>query len=444
MGKKMADGGTIAQSQIPHMPADAPNAEASLEEFFTMVSAGLAGSTPHMISASITALTRILYEFRAQLAEPVLEDLVSTMAIFLDSNNREIVRSVLGFVKVAVVSLPENIVRPRLETLVPNLMGWSHEHKARFRAKVKHIMERMIRRFGFEAVEKYCPEADKKLIHSIRKSKERSKRKKEAGGDDIDTKGDSKQAKRKGRFESEFDEAIYGSASDVDNSDGSADMPDSDDESSTRQHKGRKTYIVEDEDEPLDLLDSKALGNISSTKPVRFKPGSMNGQARTKAKTDLDGKLVFGGDDDDAMKLDFDASGNIENTRDGEEPGDGSLEGGINAYVDAIRGRDAVQRGRGGRLKFSNRKEKADEMEVDDDGNAERDTSRNKGTGGLKRMGPAGRGGGFSRGARSGKDQRTSFNGGKVGGGRISKSVGRGGGKGGRSGSRNGVGRGRR
>ncbi|KAI7600472.1 NUC173-domain-containing protein, partial [Hortaea werneckii] len=60
MGEKMAEGGTVVNSKVAHMPSDAPNAEANLEEYFTMVSAGLAGSTPHMISASITALTRML------------------------------------------------------------------------------------------------------------------------------------------------------------------------------------------------------------------------------------------------------------------------------------------------------------------------------------------------------------------------------------------------
>ena len=63
MGEKMKQGGTVVNSRIPGMPADAPNVPATLEEYFTMVSAGLAGSSPHMISASITALTRILYQF---------------------------------------------------------------------------------------------------------------------------------------------------------------------------------------------------------------------------------------------------------------------------------------------------------------------------------------------------------------------------------------------
>ncbi|MCJ1243940.1 hypothetical protein MMC30_001137 [Trapelia coarctata] len=405
MGRKMAEGGTIAQSKIPHHPPVAPDVSASLEEFFTMVSAGLAATTSHMISASITALTRILYEFRTQLADATLEDLVTTMDLFLTSSNREIVRSVLGFVKVAVISLPDSIIRHRLPTLVPGLIGWSREHKARFRAKVRHILERMIRRLGIEVVEKNCPKDDLKFIHNIKKTRERSKRKKDA---DAGGQGDPNKGKRRGKFESEFDEAVYGSESDDTGSDGDS-ISDEEAGASSKHKKGSKTYIIEDEDEPLDLLDRKALGNISSTKPMKFRPiPGTNGRTKTKAKTDLDGKLVFGDDnDEDAMILD-----------ETNDPGDGTLQGGINAYVDAIKGRDAVQRGRGGRLKFSNRRAKEDMMDADEDDN---DTPATKPSS-LK----GNRGG--SRPGTADKVRRTS-------GGRVAK-TGRGGGT---RGSRHGV-----
>lgn len=68
MGEKMAEGGTVVQCKVPNMPSDAPSVEASLEEYFTMVSAGLAGSTSRMISASITAITRILFEFHSRIS----------------------------------------------------------------------------------------------------------------------------------------------------------------------------------------------------------------------------------------------------------------------------------------------------------------------------------------------------------------------------------------
>lgn len=360
MGRKMEKGGTVAQKQIPHMPSDAPNVDASLEEFFTMVSAGLVGSTPHMVSASITALTRILYEFHAQLSETVTEDLVSTMDLFLTSANREIVRSVLGFTKVAIISLPETVVKPRLEGLVRGLMSWSREHKAHFRAKVKHIFERMIRRFGFDLVERYCPVDDKKFIHNIRKTKERRKRKKDTGDED-DADDQSAPARRKNKFESEYDNALYGS-------DESADE-DGSEEDTRKSHTragGANVFIVEDSDEPLDLLDRKALGHISTSRPVSSKAPL---KTRKRNKVDADGKLVFGGggaddddDDDDTMALDLDPAKDVDD-------GDISLEAGINAYVEAIRGKDAVRRGRGGRLKVSNRREtgREDQEEGGDD-----------------------------------------------------------------------------
>lgn len=188
MGEKMKQGGTVVNSKVAHMPADAPDVAATLDEYVTMVSAGLAGSTPHMISASITALTRILYQFKDDIKPELVSEMVTTLDLFLTSKNREIVRSVLGFVKVCIISLPVDMMLPRFATLVPNLMVWSHEHKAHFKAKVKHIVERMIRRFGYDAVERFVPEDDKKLVVNIRKTRDRRKRQKDAavteGGDE--------------------------------------------------------------------------------------------------------------------------------------------------------------------------------------------------------------------------------------------------------------------
>lgn len=356
MGEKMAEGGTVKQSAVPHMPSDAPSVPATLEEYFTMVSAGLAGSTPHMISASITALTRLLYEFRQRLSEATISELVQTMDLFLTSSNREIVRSCLGFVKVCVISLPTALMQPRLQTLIPNLMVWSHEHKAHFKAKVKHILERMMRRFGVEEIDRWCPEQDKKLIANIRKTRERRKRKDKEDGEEDATQGAEK---RKGKFESEFDEAVYGSDS---GSDAGSDI--SDDEVLGRSvAKGQRAkqsgnqYIVED-DEPLDLLDRKALAHVSSTKPT--KSAGREAKKKEDSKTDIDGKLIFNEDSDDEV-MDFGADGNLDG-----DPGDGSLEGGINAYVDAIKSRDAPTRGQKGKLKFSNKRGKEDdEMEID-------------------------------------------------------------------------------
>lgn len=417
MAKRMSAGGTISQSKIPHMASDSPDVQASLEEFFTMVSAGLVGSTPHMVSASITAVTRVLYEFHGQISKSTIEDILETLGLFLTSASREIVRSVLGFVKVAIISLPANLVQPRLGTLIPGLMSWSREHKAQFRAKVKHILERAIRRFGYEEINKSTPEGDRKFLANIQKTKERAKRKK-AGGANGDA-DEGRNERKKGTFESEYDAAIQ-SSSDEEEDAGSEDG------NGNKRRKAERTYIMEDEDTPLDLLDQRTLGNISSSKPVRPQQPT-----KRRGKLNVDGKLVVGtgesDEEDDAMAIDFNESGSAKD-------GNGvSLEGGINAYVDAIRGRDAVQRGRGGRLKYSNKREKLrdkDAMDVDEETTTKSERPAKavrfgNTANGAKRVGLASGRGGLSGKKFDPKKQRKGLGMAKVSGGRVVKGEGK-------------------
>lgn len=419
MGEKMAGGGQVVQTKVPNMPADAPTVEASLEEYFTMVSAGLAATTPHMISASITAVTRILYQFHDRISDETITNLLELMDIFLQNPNREIVQSVLGFVKVEVLTLPEALIRPRLQNLLKNLMVWSHEHKAHFKAKVKHIVERLVRKFGAEDIERACPPEDRKLIVNIRKTREQRKKKKQQAEED----GEAPAEKPKGKFESEYDQAVYGSDSDE------SEEGDSEDEFVKNQSKQRtgkakagQTYIMEDEDEPLDLLSKRALGNISSTKPLRQR---QQPQKRTAARTNEDGKLVLG-DSDDEVGIKLKKTGKNDDDMNMDLDDDNTtLEAGINAYVDAIRGRDAAQRGQRNKIKFSNKRTKDDDdMDMEDDGADIRAAksgsgmgrggmkTQRKGLGVEKQRGPSGgrvekgrspRGkGGFGRGGRGG------------------------------------------
>ena len=65
MGKKMSGGGVVKRSMVDGMDEDeAVDAVASIEEFMTMVSGGLAGASPHMISATVTAISRLVFEFK--------------------------------------------------------------------------------------------------------------------------------------------------------------------------------------------------------------------------------------------------------------------------------------------------------------------------------------------------------------------------------------------
>lgn len=113
-----------------------------------MVSAGIAGSTPHMISATIGAVARLVFEFKNDLSKQELGDIFNTNLYLLNGANREVVRSALGFVKVALVCYPPDLFRSFLPELIPTLIKWSHQPKSRFRVKVRFILERMVRKYG--------------------------------------------------------------------------------------------------------------------------------------------------------------------------------------------------------------------------------------------------------------------------------------------------------
>lgn len=109
----------------------------------------------------------------------MLNEIVATLLVFLSSANREIVKSTLGFIKLAVHVLPESLMRPQLHHLVPALLGWAHDHKNHFKIKVQHIFERMIRRFSFQEVYSCANGAEAaKVLVNIKKRKDRAKRKK--------------------------------------------------------------------------------------------------------------------------------------------------------------------------------------------------------------------------------------------------------------------------
>lgn len=106
-------------------------------------------------------------------------EIFTTLLVFVTSNNREIVKSALGYIKLAIHTMPVELLRPHLKQLVPALLSWSHDHKNHFKSKVRHIFERMIRRFGWEDVYACAEEDDaRKVLTNIKKRKERAKRKK--------------------------------------------------------------------------------------------------------------------------------------------------------------------------------------------------------------------------------------------------------------------------
>ncbi|ODN76332.1 ribosomal RNA-processing protein 12 [Cryptococcus wingfieldii CBS 7118] len=311
MGHKMAEGGVLERGQQQVGDDEdmgvAGTVDANAEEYLTMVAAGLTGTTPHTISASINALSRLLFEFRSSISAETTSELLSTLCVFLASKNREIVKSALGFAKVSIVSLPVDALRPHLGQMVPALLGWVHDHKNHFKSKTIHIFERLLRRFGFDEVYAAAGATrveEKKVLMGIKKRKDRAKRKR-AGKDEGEEEEGEKPKATSGNA---FDDILYNSDSDIDSED-------DEEKDAGRPQKGKKgkkadgdLYIRNDEDEPMDLLSRSIAGASNPAKESRRrKPG----EDASKFQTDKSGKLIIpadGPDDDERPSASASAS----------------------------------------------------------------------------------------------------------------------------------------
>ncbi|KAK6131765.1 LOW QUALITY PROTEIN: hypothetical protein DH2020_034461 [Rehmannia glutinosa] len=122
--------------QIGHACEDEEKGgEEKLRQLFNMVAGGLAGETPHMISAAMTGLARLAYEF-SDLVSSAYNVLPSAF-LLLQRKNKEII-------------------------------------------KVKLLLEMLVKKCGLDAVKEVMPEEHMKLLTNIRKLKDRKEKKQAA------------------------------------------------------------------------------------------------------------------------------------------------------------------------------------------------------------------------------------------------------------------------
>lgn len=183
-------------------------------------------------------------------------EIFTTLLVFVTSNNREIIKSALGYTKLAIHTMAIDLLRPHLNQLVPALLNWSHDHKNHFKTKARHIFERMIRRFGWEEVYSCAGEEEaRKVLVNIKKRKNRAKRKKNQSAENEDNE---EVPSAKPAVGTAFEDVLYGSESELD---------DSDDEDATsqpikgsRKHQATGARIRADDNSPMDLLSGAASG----------------------------------------------------------------------------------------------------------------------------------------------------------------------------------------
>jgi ribosomal RNA-processing protein 12 len=262
--------------------------EDSMKMFFNVILAGLAG-TPHMVSATIGALARLVYEFTDLLGSELVKTLLSGVGVFFTAKVREVVRSVLVFIKVAIGVLPPMELAPHVKELVEKVLSWSQNDRNHFRLKARVILERLIRKFDFEMVASLVPKKHQKLMSHIRKTEARHKRiRREKRDQYLSTVGDQDDFIKPPKTSSKpsFDELLY----------------DSEDEERGEKKVKRTSKggaWIKETDNPVDFLDSSVNQKVLGSYPNKHTKKSSDNLVYSN-----DGKLII--NDDEAMEQDAD------------------------------------------------------------------------------------------------------------------------------------------
>ncbi|KAF3661528.1 putative pentatricopeptide repeat-containing protein, mitochondrial-like [Capsicum annuum] len=278
----------------------------NLQQFFNMIAGGLAGKTPHMISATVKGLTCLAYEF-TDLVSAVCS-LLPSVFLLLKRGDKEINKANLGLLKVLITKSPVQGLQAHLRSMVEALLGWQDNTKNHFKAKVKVLIDMLIKKCGLNAVKEVMPEEHMKLLTNIRKFKQRRERKLASNSEDSRSHMSKATTKRLSRWnnqnifsefdngESESSEAEYMTMKTIAGHKSKASLVS---DSKASELWSKKTWkaakSLQDDlfdqlaDEPLDLLDQKKTRSaLTASGNLKRKPGSED-----EAEIDSEGRLII-------------------------------------------------------------------------------------------------------------------------------------------------------
>jgi len=349
--------------------------------YFQIIVGGLGAQTTHMRSAAVMALSRVVFEHaRTDMSvQNLLPSLLQTVIVLFDEESREVIKSAVGFVRVSIAALNKDQLEPILPDLVEGLMKYNRG-KSRFRAKIKIILKKLVRYYGYERITPLVPLDDTRLLNHMRKLADRAARQKAAnaiatdgqtlaGGnfdnlmdsdeDDSDdgrtlmtgitgfTKLTSGSRKSLKSLKSASASAMSLSKADAKSVRSMAkSMASGKSMASTRSTGPRIDTSGERSGDILDMLDPKVNKNVRFAEEDDESDFSDDGEA---IEFDKSGKLVIGGDD----KIHFGGDGNG-NGNDKNNDGDNARGGKrmrVSKFQSAVENRD------GGNVKRSKQKQ---------------------------------------------------------------------------------------
>ncbi|WVY97582.1 hypothetical protein V8G54_029733 [Vigna mungo] len=131
----------------------------------SMIMGYLSGSSPHIKSGAVSALSVLVYQDTSLLIS--VSGLVPSLLSLLQTKDVEIIKAVLGFVKVMVSSLQARELQNILSDVITEILPWSSVSRNHFRSKVTVIFEILLRKCGSAAVKLVTPEKYKFFLKTV-------------------------------------------------------------------------------------------------------------------------------------------------------------------------------------------------------------------------------------------------------------------------------------
>ncbi|ELK00871.1 RRP12-like protein [Pteropus alecto] len=266
-----------------------PSQEEALQRYLILIYPGLVGAVT-MVSCSILALTHLLFEFKGLMGTSTVEQLLENVCLLLASRTRDVVKSALGFIKVAVVVMDVAHLAKHVQLVMEAIGKLSDDMRRHFRMKLRNLFTKFIRKFGFELVKGLLPEEYHKVLVNIRKAEARAKRHRALSqAEEEEEEEEEEPAQGKG----DSIEEILADSEDEDNEEEERSRG-KEQRRLTRQ-KSRAWLKEGGGDEPLNFLDPKVAQRVLATQP-----GPGRGKKKDHGfKVSSDGRLIIREEDED-------------------------------------------------------------------------------------------------------------------------------------------------
>ncbi|XP_050383824.1 uncharacterized protein LOC126800497 [Argentina anserina] len=144
------------------------------QKLINMIMGYLSGASPHIKSGAVSVLSVLVYkDTDICLSVP---ELIPSLLSLLQGKALEVIKAVLGFVKVLVSCLETRRLQDLLPAIVTAVLPWSPVSRHHFREKVTIIMEIMLRKCGPAGVELVTPDKYKGFVRGVLENRRDNKK----------------------------------------------------------------------------------------------------------------------------------------------------------------------------------------------------------------------------------------------------------------------------